>query len=39
MDIQKDIRMYKLIALLTSLTSFARRLKVGGVIVKNDSIF
>lgn len=38
MDIQKDNRMYMQIALLTSRRSYARRLKVGCVIVKNHSI-
>ena len=38
MDIQKDNRMYMQIALLTSQRSYARRLKVGCVIVKNHSI-
>ena len=33
MDIQKDNRMYMQIALLTSQRSYARRLKVGCVIV------
>ena len=38
MDIAKDNRMYMQIALLTSRRSYARRLKVGCVIVKNHSI-
>lgn len=38
MDIQKDNQMYMQIALLTSQRSYAKRLKVGCVIVKNHSI-
>lgn len=38
MDIFKDNRMYMQIALLTAQRSYARRLKVGCVIVKNHSI-
>lgn len=38
MDIRKDNNMYMQIALLTSQRSYARRLKVGCVIVKNHSI-
>ena len=38
MDIAKDNRMYMQIALLTSRRSYAKRLKVGCVIVKNHSI-
>ena len=38
MDIKKDNAMYMEIALLTSKRSYAKRLKVGCVIVKNHSI-
>ncbi len=38
MDIAKDNRMYMQIALLTAQRSYAKRLKVGCVIVKNHSI-
>lgn len=38
MDIKKDNEMYMEIALLTSKRSYAKRLKVGCVIVKNHSI-
>ncbi|MBR4939880.1 MAG: cytidine deaminase [Burkholderiaceae bacterium] len=38
MDIRKDNEMYMQIALLTAQRSYAQRLKVGCVIVKNHSI-
>ncbi len=38
MDIRKDNEMYMQIALLTAKRSYAQRLKVGCVIVKNHSI-
>lgn len=38
MDIRKDNEMYMQIALLTAQRSYAKRLKVGCVIVKNHSI-
>ena len=38
MNIQKDNEMYMRIALITAERSYARRLKVGCVIVKNHSI-
>ena len=38
MDIRKDKEMYMQIALLTAQRSYAQRLKVGCVIVKNHSI-
>ena len=38
MDIQKDNQMYMQVAMLASQRSYAQRLKVGCVIVKNNSI-
>ena len=38
MDIKKDHEMYMQIALLTAKRSYAKRLQVGCVIVKNNSI-
>lgn len=38
MDIKKDQEMYMQIALLTAKRSYAKRLQVGCVIVKNNSI-
>ncbi len=38
MDIKKDNKMYMDIAMLTAQRSYAKRLKVGCVIVKNHSI-
>ena len=38
MDIQKDNQMYMQVAMLAAQRSYAKRLKVGCVIVKNNSI-
>ena len=38
MDIKKDNQMYMQVAMLASERSYAKRLKVGCVIVKNNSI-